>query len=190
RTGLLDHILRRHDVPRRLGHFLALSVQHKPMRQDGHIRRAMVGDYAGQQGAVKPAAVLIRAFEIQIGRPPLARFQYRGIAHTGLEPDIQDVSLLLKLFTAAGTSGAAGHQISRRFMKPDVSVRLLNQLRHMLDDDWISKDFLTSFACEAGDRHAPDALAREAPVWPVGDHPIDAIPAPWRYPSHAIDFCQ
>src|SRR5262245_50396559 len=75
-------------------------------------------------------------------------------------------------------------------MKPDVGAEFFDQLRNMLDDDRISEHFLTNLACEARDWHAPDALAREAPVGPVGDHSIDAIPAPWRNPSHAIDFRQ
>src|SRR5262249_54384210 len=134
--------------------------------------------------------VVTRACKIEMRRLALARFQPRSIAPPRFEPDIQDVPLLLKLFTAARTSGTAGHQVGRRFMKPDVSAQFLNQFCNMLDDDRISENFLTNFTCKARDRHAPDALARETPVGPVGDHPIDAIPAPWRNPSHAIDFCQ
>ena len=70
-AGLFDHILRRDDVPGRLGHLLALPIEDKAVGQNRLVGRAMIGDDAGQQGAVEPASMLIRPFEVQISRPPL-----------------------------------------------------------------------------------------------------------------------
>ena len=68
---LFDHVLRRDDVAGRLRHLLALPIEHKAMGQNRLVGRAMIGDDAGQQGAVEPASMLIRPFEVEIGRPPL-----------------------------------------------------------------------------------------------------------------------
>src|SRR6202012_5808282 len=45
-------------------------------------------------------------------------------------------------------------------------------------------------AHEDGKRHAPDALARDAPVGPLGDHVGDAVFAPRRVPDHALDLVE
>ena len=37
-------------------------------------------------------------------------------------------------------------------------------------------------------RHAPEALPRNAPVRPVGDHVVHALVAPFRHPFHFVDF--
>src|ERR1043165_3812025 len=95
RARLFNHVLRRDDVPGRLGHLLALSIENKTMGQDSLVGCAMVGDDTGEQGTVKPAPMLVRPFEIEIGGPPLPFFQYRSITDTRLEPDIEDISLLL-----------------------------------------------------------------------------------------------
>ncbi len=45
-------------------------------------------------------------------------------------------------------------------------------------------------AQEHGDRHAPDALPRDAPVGTRGDHVGDALLAPGRVPLHFLDFVE
>src|SRR6476646_11172004 len=72
--GLFDYILRRNNVSGRLRHLLALPIEHKAVGQDSLVGSAMIGDDAGQQGAVEPASMLIRPFEVEIGRPPLPSF--------------------------------------------------------------------------------------------------------------------
>src|ERR1700723_3312753 len=50
---------------------------------------------------------------------------------------------------------------------------------------------VTAFAEEYGDGHAPDALARDAPVGPGGDHVRDALFSPGRVPFDAVfDFVE
>ncbi len=56
---LFNHVLRRDNVPGRLGHLLALPIEDKTVGQDRLVGRAMIGDDAGQQGTMEPASVLI-----------------------------------------------------------------------------------------------------------------------------------
>src|SRR4029077_11756868 len=93
---MFNHVLRRNNVPCRLRHLLALPIENKPMGQDSLVWRTMIRDHSGQQCTVKPAPMLIRPFEIEIGRPALPLFQYRGITDARLEPDIENISFLLE----------------------------------------------------------------------------------------------
>src|SRR6476646_1427992 len=93
---LLDHVLRRDNVPGRLRHLLALPIENKTVGQDSLVWGAMVGDDAGQQGTVEPAPMLVRPFEVEIVRPPLPSFQDRGVTNARLEPHVKDVSLLFE----------------------------------------------------------------------------------------------
>ena len=50
--------------------FLPCPSSDKAVGQYRLVGRAMIRDDTGQQGAVEPASMLIRPFEIEIGRPP------------------------------------------------------------------------------------------------------------------------
>jgi hypothetical protein len=93
---LLDHVLRRDHIAGRLRHFSALAVEDKTVREHGVIRRAVVGRDTGQQGAMKPAAMLIRSFEVQGRGPPLSRFQHSRITHARFEPDVENIFFFFK----------------------------------------------------------------------------------------------
>ena len=57
---------------------------------------------------MKPAPVLVRAFQIEVGGAwPQFRVgvQHRGPTHPGVEPDVQDVGFLTEIGTAAGDTG-------------------------------------------------------------------------------------
>ena len=57
-------ILRRHDIAGRFRHFLSFPVYDKSMRQNTVKRRMAVKRDCGRQSALKPAPVLVRAFQI------------------------------------------------------------------------------------------------------------------------------
>ena len=59
--------MRRNRVADRLGHFFALSIDRKSMRQQIFIRRAAIHRATDQKRRMKPAAMLVRAFEIHVG---------------------------------------------------------------------------------------------------------------------------
>ncbi len=66
------------------------------MRQHGFVGRALIRDDSCQQRAMEPSSVLIGPFEIQIGRPPAARFEHRVEAHPRFKPDIEDIVFLFE----------------------------------------------------------------------------------------------
>src|SRR5438445_10286801 len=184
RAILLDDFLWRHDVAGRLRHLVAFAIEYEAVREHGLVRRAPVGGDAGQQRAVEPAAVLVGAFQVEIGRPPVLpgrlapRLEDRRVAHPGLEPHVQYVPLLVEVPAAALRAGCAWRQqFSSLPFEPDVGAVLLDQLGDMLDDRRRDQDLAASLARESRDRHAPHALAGEAPVRPFLDHAVDAIAA-------------
>src|SRR5438128_5951964 len=195
RAVLLDDFLWRHDVAGRLRHLIAFAIEHEAVREHGLVRRAPVSGDAGQQRAVEPAAVLVGAFQVEIGRPPALprrlapRLEDRRVAHPGLEPHVQDVPLLVEVPAAALRAGCAWRQqFSSLPFEPDVGTVLLDQLGDMLDDRRRDEDLAASLARESRDRHAPHALAGEAPVRPFLDHAVDAIAAARREPSYYVDL--
>src|SRR5438874_2225085 len=60
-------------------------------------RIAAAGGAALQQGGLEPAAVLVGAFQVGIGRPPAVGsvLQGEGVGRPGIEPDVEDVLDLL-----------------------------------------------------------------------------------------------
>src|SRR5881409_3909604 len=191
RAVLLDDFLWRHDVAGRLRHLIAFAIEHEAVREHGLVRRAPVSGDAGQQRAVEPAAVLVGAFQVEIGRPPVLpgrlapRLEDRRVAHPGLEPHVQDVALFVEVPAAALRAGSASRQeISSLPFEPDVRAVLLDQLGDMLDDRRRDQDLAASLARKPRNRHAPHTLAGEAPVRAVEDHAEDAVAASRREPSY------
>src|SRR3989475_4369148 len=191
RAILLDDFLWRHDVAGRLRHLVAFAIEYEAVREHGLVRRAPVGGDAGQQRAMEPAAVLVGAFQVEIGRPPFLsgrlaqRLEDRRVAHPGLEPHVQDVPLLVEVPAAALRAGCAWRQqFSGLPFEPDVRAVLLDQLGDMLDDRRRDQDLAASLAHESRNRHAPYTLAGEAPVRAVEDHAVDAVAASRRDPSY------
>ena len=61
---------------------------------------------------------------------------------------------------------------------------------HPLEDLGRGDHAAAVLAEQHGDRHAPGALARDAPVGAVGDHPRDALATPRGDPAHAVDLLE
>src|SRR5262245_59782171 len=98
-----DDFLRRDDVAERFGHLAPLRVDGEAMRHHRLVRRSIPCSYGGQQRAIEPATMLVASFEVQVGRPRQVgmRFQYSGMADTGIEPYIQNIHLLHEAVAAA-----------------------------------------------------------------------------------------
>ena len=75
----------------------AVFRHHEAMRQHSVIGRATACATAFQQRGMEPAAMLVRAFEIQRRRPARSSplFQHEGMGRAGIEPDIENVRDLL-----------------------------------------------------------------------------------------------
>src|SRR6267378_1005224 len=60
----------------------------------------------------------------------------------------------------------------------------------MIDDRLVGDGFRATRAIEDGNRHAPNALARDAPIGPALEHVAHAIDAPRGNPLHTLDLLQ
>ena len=63
-SGIAHHFLRRRDIAERLRHFAAVLVEHEAVGQHDVERRATARAAAFQQRRLKPAAMLVGAFQI------------------------------------------------------------------------------------------------------------------------------
>ena len=103
----------------------------------------------------------------------------------GIEPDIEHVGDLLVAI------GLVAEQLARIEAVPGVDAVLLDMPGDLLEQfsaAWVRQ--LGSLVDEQGDRHAPGALARDAPVGTSGDHAGDALLAPGRNPAYFLDRLQ
>ena len=102
-AGLLDDVLRHHRVAERLRHLAAVLVHGEAMGDDGVVGRAAARAAAFEQRGMEPAAMLVGAFEIDVGRPfevgPV--LQREGVRRAGIEPDVEDVHDLVPCSTAS-----------------------------------------------------------------------------------------
>jgi hypothetical protein len=91
----------------------------------------------------------------------------------GIEPDVERVAHLVVL------AGLVAEQFGRVELEPGVDAFLLDALRHGFQQFQRARMRLAGFLVqEEGNRHAPVALARDAPVGPVGDHRVQPRLAP------------
>ncbi len=117
-----DH-LRRQGIAQRLGHFAALLVQHEAVGQHALVRRVAARADAFQQRGLEPAAMLVGAFQIKIGRP-LGQCGSMGFStrktwvEPEFEPDIQNVGDLLVIFGIA----ALAQEARRRRGEPGIGA--------------------------------------------------------------------
>jgi len=138
---------------------------------------------------MEPAPVLVRTFQIHIGRKGQLRtlFQHGREARAGIEPDVQDVRFLAPVGTAAGGTGQArrddGGQVG---LEPPVAAAFVSgELgRHVPHPFGIVVGRIAGFAQKRHDGHAPGPLTRDAPVRAKRDHIVDAFLAPGRNPFH------
>src|SRR5690606_21669401 len=87
-----------------LAELVTLLVDDEPVGEHGLVGRLAKGDDAVPKRGLKPAAMLIAAFEIEIRRPrraALAAFEHGRVTGAGVEPHVQGV-------TAAGERGGRG----------------------------------------------------------------------------------
>src|SRR5476651_35004 len=171
----LDHVLQR------LGHLAARLVDGEAVGQQLAVRRVVVDGAAGQQGGVEPATVLVRTFQIQVGtRASLVAHRVRTAQHVpvrgaGVKPHVEGVADLVvqRRFVAQQLGGVQ--------LEPGFDALLFNALGnhfHQFDGTWVQ---LAAFLVqEERDRHAPVALAGDAPVRAVGNHRVQARLAPGR----------
>ena len=171
---LAGHLAGRGDVAERFRHLAALLVHDEAMGEHRLERRHAAGADRFQQRRMKPAAMLVGAFEIQIGRPGQAAcFQHEGMGAATFEPDIDDVE---HLFIGGGIAPGAEEAFRRRGV-PGIGALGAENLDDAVHHDLVAQHLAGCLLDEHRDRHAPGALAADAPVGPAGDHRADAVAA-------------
>ncbi len=182
--AIVAHQVDRADrIAERLRHFEALGVHREAVREDGLIRRLPARAAAFEQRRLEPAAMLVAAFEIQVGavraavvadeRGPAAAFEDEGVGAARIEPDVENVGDALVI------GGVVA--IAEIFLRARVAPRVDAGFLHRRDDAVVDErvvEILPGLAVdEQRDRHAPCALAAEHPVGAPLDHRPDAVAA-------------
>ena len=157
----LHHVLRRRRVAERLRHLAALLVEREAVRHHRLVGRAAARAAGFQQRGMEPAAMLVRAFEIDVGRPGevlvLARLQAEGVGRAGIEPDIDDVLDLLELVRIV----VVAEEARRRRLEPGIGAFAAEGVDDALHHLRIAQQLAALLVDEDRDRHAPGALARD-----------------------------
>ena len=172
------HLVGRHDVAERLGHLAALLVDGEAVGQHALVGRALIQRLRHQQRAVEPAAMLVRAFQVHLDRRgDLGALLADALeAHARVGPHVHDVGDLAVLLGASSPSSSRRSRSNHASMPP-VSTRAATCFDQLLRARMQLAGLVVH---EQRDRHAPGALARDAPVRPRLDHAGDALLAPGR----------
>ena len=129
RAQCAGQLLRRENIAERLGHLAAVFIHGETMREHAAIRCAAVHGDRGQQRAVEPPAVLVRALEIQIARRGDFRANHaETVMHdAGIEPHVHDVGGLVVLIQVDAQLGG------RVQVEPRVDAVAFHQLGDFRD---------------------------------------------------------
>ena len=160
-------------LPSDLDIFLPSSSTTKPWVTTCAERRAAPRAQADEQRALEPAAVLIAALEVEVGRPRQLRAerQHRLVARTRVEPHVEDVALPLELRAAARRARqSVGDELLDRPFVPGVGAVDVEDPGGALDERRRQERLAALRAVDRRDRHAPGPLPRDAPVGTVRDH--------------------
>ncbi len=128
--------------------------------------------------------MLVRAFQIQVGRMREfgAALQHAGVGDAGIEPDVERVAGLVVV------RGVVAQQFGRVEREPGFDAGLFDALRHHFQQLGCARMQFAGFLVgEEGHRHAPVALARDAPVGTVLDHRLQPRAAPGREELGVVD---
>ena len=181
---------RQDDIAKRFGHRPALLVERPTVREHPPIRRALANPNADQQRAVEPAAILVRALQIHVRRPRqfgigfARRTKHGKVRRSGVKPDVENIALLAPLCAAAIAGGASRKQFFGGMRVPGVRAFFFKPANHLPKRGEILQPLAAFITIENHQRHAPDALPRNAPVGTMRDHLVNAFLAPLGRPFH------
>ena len=187
---LIDDRLRVDAVAQRLTHLAAFVVDDPAMRADGFIRCLAAPGNARQKARLEPAAVLVRALQVEVGRPVQFRALIRDsrVGNTGVEPNVHNVAFLDKRMAAALRTGRAfGQDLLGLGRIPGIAALFAEELRNTQHEILAHQRLAAILAVEDRDRHTPAALAGNAPVVALAHHGRDAVLAPGRNPLDLVD---
>ncbi len=137
--------------------------------------------------------MLVGTLQVKIGRATqiVAPLQHAGVSAARIKPDIEDIRLLHKIGAAAiGTGGIIRKECRDIVRKPDIRASGFHLLSNGFNHRRRCHLMRATGAANDRDRHAPVALARDAPVRALLDHGADTILPPFRRPCCFFNLFQ
>ena len=189
---LFDDLVGRNDIAERLGHLHALLVEREAAGHNPAIGRTADGAAALKHRGMEPAAVLVGAFEVDIGeaifRAILAVAQNESVGRAGIEPNIQNIKDLIVAFRI---NDAAEEPLFRALDIPAIGALCLEGrgdagIHIGVPQKEIGVGRQGALLGETGQRHTPCALAREDPIGPRFDHVVETVAARHGRPVHQL----
>ena len=191
-------LLRIDAIAQALAHLAALAVDREAVGQQAAIRRAADHRTGRKQRGVEPAAVLIVAFQVQVGLwagstcarvdffMPAARMralEHGGVGGARVEPDLEDIAAL-----GVGLGVLLTDDGFRRGLAPGFDAAGLHHGRGLVQDFHRARMQFTRVPVDKKRQgHAPAALAADTPVGPASDHVVQARLAVFRVEGGLFD---
>mmetsp|Transcript_62733 Transcript_62733/g.110794 ORF Transcript_62733/g.110794 Transcript_62733/m.110794 type:complete len:462 (-) Transcript_62733:1175-2560(-) len=195
----VDDLHRVDHIAQRLGHLVASLVQHEAVRQHCLVRCDALRGHGGQQRALKPAAVLVRPFQVHVRGVVQRRclgcgcngtcLQHTCPGCTRIEPHIHRVCTLGEL-TCALSQGTRWQQTRNVHLPPCIRAMLCEDSFNVLQRLGCHERLVGGGAVEHWDGHSPGPLPRDAPVASGLRHGGDAGLAGGGDPLHLVDGLQ
>ena len=178
---LFRGFLRVHAIAQRLAHLVTLRVHGEAVRQQAAVGCTAIHRTRRQQRGVEPAAVLVMAFQVQVGfrargagtavdllvaAARVRPLEHRRVGGPRVEPDLQDVVAFGVLQRIVRADDGFG-----RGLAPGLDAALLDHGGGLVQDFHGARMQFTRITVdEKRYRHAPAALAADTPVGPARDH--------------------
>ncbi len=176
-------------VAKRLRHRLAFFVERPAVRDYAAKRRFVLDARGHEKGAVEPAAILVRALEVNVSRP-LRTLQDRQVRGAGIEPHVENIVFLAPLCRTAGALCSGRQKLVWRVLIPRIGALFFKPTHNVAQSAEIFQACSARVAIENDNGHAPKALARDAPVRAFLDHFVHAVFAPRGNPLDVTDLAE
>ncbi|VFS81171.1 Uncharacterised protein [Salmonella enterica subsp. enterica] len=158
RAQFIHHILRRHGVTDGFGHLAPLTIDGEAVSQYLAVWRFAFHRHANHQGGHKPAAMLVRAFQIHIGRMTgefRTCINHGVTGGTGIKPNVQRIRNFLVLI------GIFAEDLFRVEIPPRLDTVNFDAFRHLFhrrQSTLNRQQLLRFFMHEQRHRYAPGTL--------------------------------
>ena len=170
-----------------LADLLAAGVDDEAVGDDGLVRRGAAHGDADHEAALEPAAVLVGALDVHVGRAGQfgVAVEHGDRGRTRIDPDVEGVLAALRAGGQADEVAPEGVV----FFKPEVGAVLLDRVGDLARDGAVHEHAAVG-GVEHRQGHAPGALAADAPVRAAFDRAVDAVAAPGGQPVDRVDGLQ
>ena len=164
--------------------FAGVDIDDEAVGQARLVGRAAFDADGGHERGLEPASVLVGCFEVEVGG--VLKFGTAAedglVTHAGIDPDVEGVVS----FGRARGKSEHGSEFGVGHFEPRVGAAFFHQVGHPADEIGVEDRFAFR-SVEDGQRHAPAALAADAPVGAGFHRAGDALEAPVGNPLGIVD---